>query len=159
MKNLIIFFIALVALGSCNNSKTTKKEIPAGFENVSWESEKMHEYQLIRPIEFGNGAKDVYGLPVYSNEWYLVSFKSFYTLLPVRVSIDPTGPSFIDNVTKWKKIAVIDTVRPQLIKRVSSSFWGLANVSSIEIVCFKKGYQVWPSYIRTGQATVVIRED
>lgn len=157
MKNLIIIFTALVALSSCNNSKSSKKQIPAGFENVSWESEKMHEYQLIRPIEFGNGAKDVYGLPVYSNEWYLVSFKSFYTLLPVRVSIDPTGPSFVETVTKWNRVAVIDTVHPQLIKRGSPSFWGLGNVSSIEIVCFKD-WSVWPVYTPNGQMTVMLKK-
>lgn len=165
MKKIIIIFIAiaLVAISSCNNSKTTKKEVPAGFENISWESEKMNPYHLIRPIEFKKGGLDAYGLPINKNQWYLISKRTECYLLPVNTASKKSQfiyKDFIDHTINLERVAIIDTMFANLMSN-SKNFNGLSiagGVHTMEILCFKDGYSVEPVYDNNAQSTIYIKK-
>lgn len=159
MKNLIITFIAFVAIiSSCNDSKSSKKEISTKFENVSWEFERSKKYQLVRPIDYKDGGVDVYGLPIHKGQWYLISAHTDCYLLPVYTG--GGGPGFIENCITWNKIATIDTM---FANSMSSTkvFNGLSiagRVRTMEILCFIKGYSVEPSVGMYGMGVFARKE-
>ncbi len=154
MKNAIIYLLALVAISSCNNSKRTSTD---PFKNISWVSENLSRYQLVRPIDIDEGALDAYAMPIREGQWYLINKNTQCYLLPVYTD-GGTGPGLVENVTKWKKVAILDTVQSVLMHNMSS-FDGLYSINKIEIVCFKKGYSVHPTTMPTGAMTVMIKKE
>lgn len=153
---IIIFVIATIAFSSCNNSKSSES-----FDKISWKSEKLSKYQLVRPINFNSKATDVYGLPIIKKEqWYLITNSSFQHLLPVYIN-GKNNQDFVEDVIRLNKIAILDTVDAGDVCYNSfgpSRFWGLNGVEKMEIICFKEGYFVTPVFTSTGQMTVVFQK-
>lgn len=132
-------FFSLISLFSCNNIK--EKEIEKRLENISWRNAVKEEYMLVSPICYLD-TKDAYQLPIQKGEWYLISVNSNCVLLPVRIYYDATIPDFVENVTKWKKIAVIDTV--SIHESRLDRFEGLKSVETLAIICMADGYKIRP---------------
>ncbi len=150
----MISIIAIVALSSCNSSDESKNSISP--KKPSWCSAKLAKYQLIRPIDFYKGATDAYNLPIREGQWYLVSRSTECYLLPVKTD-GGMGPSFIENVTKWNKIATIDTILANSMSN-TRRYDGLEQMSNFEIVCFDEGYSIVPSTDPVGGMTVVVEK-
>lgn len=143
------------------DKKITRKNIPEGFENISWESEKLQKYQLIRPIEFSKGGVDVYGLPISTNQWYLITKRTDCYLLPVNTDSKKSEfmyKDFIDHTINLERTAIIDTMFANLMSN-TKNFNGLSigRVNKMEILCFKKGYSIEPTYGYAGTLTVHVK--
>lgn len=148
----IILFITLALLSACNGSQSKESNDP--FSTVSWQTEKLNPYLLVRPIDYEENATDVYHLPIRKGQWYLIYKGTECYLLPVYTD---GQPGFIENATRWNKIAIIDTMIPTLIAS-SKNFDGLSLISKMEVVCFKDGYQVEPTTTALQQLTVIARK-
>lgn len=122
------------------------------FENVNWETEKSSIYKLIRPIEYEQYVSDVYGLPIVSGDWYLISGRNQCYLMPVKTHFG-TGSDFVDNVTSESNtLAIIDTMYAGSMSGVNT-FIGLMGIKKVEILCFKD-YTIKPKQGLNGEITV-----
>lgn len=145
----IIIIIAITALSSCNKSSA---KTPT--DKPSWETEKLSNYQLVRPLDYRKGASDGYGLPLQSNQWYLINKSSGCYLLPVYIG---SSPSFVENAVRWNKIALMDTMQASLMSN-GKAFEALRGVHTMEVVCFQDNWSVEPSMSPTGQLVVMAKK-
>ena len=113
---------------------------------------KDNEFQLVRPISFGPEAKDGYRLPLRTDQWYLVSTDAGCALLPVDI-YEAGGPTYIQDVIRHQKIAVLDTVA-QHILCASKYAPKVENYTLLEVVCFISGHSPKPSLDSTGKVTL-----
>ncbi len=134
MKNLINFFVTALIVSACTNSKQTP-ETKDPFYLVNADSEFQSDYQLVRPTAFQKNAVDAFGLPIRNNQWYVTTSKSANYLLPVYTD-GGTGPNFVENVTRWNKIAILDKFSPYHCD-CDEGHDGFAGIDTVEIVCFK----------------------
>lgn len=149
MKNLIIFLAIIVCgFGSCKELTTQSLN---KFEGISWETERLSEYQLIRPLNFNEGATDAYNLPIRPERWYLISRSTDCYLLPVETSSG--GQNFVENIIRYNKIAIVDTMFSGYMSG-SKKFSGLNKIHTMEIICFTDGYSVRPRRTQAGELTV-----
>ncbi len=153
MKNFLMLTIFVLLIWSC---KEAGNYANSDFEDVSWESEKLSTYQLVRPIDCED-ASDAYGLPTRAGQWYLITRMKGCYLLPVYTD-GGTGPDFVENVTRWNKIAIIDTMYSRFLGD-PRTFHGLIMPMTLEVVCFKKGWSVQPLIMPNGQVTVVVKKN
>lgn len=151
MKKIIICLITIATLGSCNNSDTKEIDIDP-LTNVSWESEKDSKYQLVRPLDYDKEARDVFQLPIRPGQWYVITKGTDCYLSPVYTDAT-SGPGFVENMIRWKKLAVIDTMYAGLMSN-TKKFQGFLGISTMEILCFKEGYNLQLTTTTTGQMTV-----
>ena len=146
MKRIIIFSWAIFVLVACNNKSEKEKQ-----GSASWQLEKQKEYQLVKPIDYKAGFSDAYNLPIRNEQWYLICKETDYRLLPIRTE-SGSGPDFIENITKWQKIAVFDTVNPNLDRP------RLSGVFKMVVVCCTQGSHVEPSLGLYGEMAVVLKK-
>ncbi len=156
MKNIIILFFALIIMSACNSGTSKEIENP-DFKDISWESEKLSIYQLVRPINYSKGAVDAYGRPILDGQWYLINKSTECYLLPVLTDGDAMGPNFVENVTRWNKVAIIDTMFSGFMMN-SKTFEGLQAIHTMEIVCFKSNWFVEPAMTPSGQISVSLNK-
>ncbi len=146
MKTKIFFVITISVfiLSSCLKSeKITQKN---DLDGISWKTEKLSEYQLVRPIDFREQSADAYHLPLKVNSWYLISRYSGCYLLPVKL----TG-----SIENAPGISLIDTIKAGMINS-PHIYEGLNGIKNMEIMCFKNGISVRPQINESGEISAVL---
>jgi hypothetical protein len=149
---LTISLVFTIVVGCTSEYSNSKAKPSDPFVSVSFETEKMQNFQLVRAIDFDTAsARDAYSLPIQKEQWYLISKKQNAYFLPVYIGVNP---SFIENTTRWTKVAVIDTMDVTHLA-TPVTLPGLKGINKVEIVCFKEGYSVVPQpSVQVGYMTI-----
>lgn len=119
-------------------------------QTVGAKTEMLKRYKLIRPLVFDTSATDVAGLHLEIGKWYLITQKSENVLIPISLF---QQDDFIETCVKRDKMAIIDTMFPH-DETIGKIFPSLNKIKETEILCFKPGFELIPSFNQYGYVTV-----